>query len=224
MNRKIVLFIALLFLTALSIVTFTGCAKVRAFLDPNFQAQPASEASLKLQSGFAPSGTIVLSREMPRELSEPNDTVASKLMAPLVGFAPPSVGFLPANNEAWLEINKDSQLLTLYQGKEVVRAIHAEGKVNLKPGNYPLEQKQKSPVWYARDGYFTKRRLTVPSADDPLRYLRGALGSYALYLNTSFPIHSAAIWSEDVGGLRLAQAELETIYDVLPIGATIVVK
>ncbi|MCB0344698.1 MAG: hypothetical protein KDD66_06260 [Bdellovibrionales bacterium] len=139
-------------------------------------------------------------------------------------FIPPAVGFTPAENETWLAIERESKTLTLNRGKTVIKEIHGEGVVDLKEGLYALQHKQKRPLWYAPDSYFKERRMNVPQSGDRQRYRRGALGQYVLYPTTTFPIHSGPLWTRDVGGLRLSRADLSSIYYMLPIGASIVVK
>ncbi len=201
----------------------TGCAKVSKFF-PRSSSTPTDVDTFVLEERFAPSGTIVLSRQLPDLLEVASiEEKHSSTMAPLIGYVPPSSAFLPADNETWLEINRETLLVSLHKGKEVIQAVQGEGKIALKPGIYPLQQKQKSPVWYASDEYFTKRALPVPKEEEA-RYLRGALGPYALYLDTTFPIHSSAVWSDEVGGVRISRMELSAIYDQLPIGTSVVVK
>lgn len=139
-------------------------------------------------------------------------------------FVPPAIGFDPADNETWLEIERETKSLTLNRGKTVIKKIQAEGTVDLDAGLYALQHKQKRPLWYAPDSYFVKRRMKVPGNSERQRYRRGALGQYVLYPTTTFPIHSGPIWTADVGGLRLSRSDLSSIYYMLPIGASIVVK
>jgi len=147
-----------------------------------------------------------------------------QLMAPLIGYIPPTIGFLPAENEAWLEVEKATKSVALYIGKELKKSVQAEGSISLAPGTYALQHKQKSAAWYAPDSYFQKRQLSVPAASDRSRYRRGALGQFVLFPTTTFAIHSGPVWNEDVGGLRVAQSDLSSIFFALPLGATIVVK
>lgn len=187
---------------------------------------------------FMPSGTIILSHKLP-DISEPlafasalpseEDALSCKvesrrLYAPLLGYIPPPLGFLPAANETWLEIDRGAKQITLYRGETIVKQILAEGSIPIDNGVYSLQHKQKNPSWYAPDDYFVKRQLAVPPADDQLRYRKGALGQFALFPTTTFPIHSGPIWTTDVGGLKVSKAELVSIYYMLPVGASVVVK
>lgn len=174
---------------------------------------------------YLSAGTIIISHQVPDKnplaISEAEE---GKLYAPLIGYFPPAITYLPADNETWLEVNSQLKKLTLYKGKTPIKEMEAEGSVSLSAGDYYLQHKQKQPLWYAPNEYFSSRQLTVPSPNDRLRYRRGALGKYALFPTTAFPIHCAPLWSEDVGGMRVSSNDLASIYYMLPIGAPIVVK
>jgi hypothetical protein len=174
---------------------------------------------------YLESGTIIISHQMPvRENPLALGTEPAALYAPLVGYFPPAVTYLPADNETWLEIDRSSKVLTVFKGKEKIKQMQGEGEVSIAPGDYYLQHKQKQPKWYAPNEYFVKRQLTVPPPNDGLRYRRGALGQFALFPTTTFPIHCGPLWTEDVGGLRVSATDLASIYYMVPIGAPIVVK
>ncbi len=174
---------------------------------------------------FLESGTIVISHQVPLKESVAGfNTPEEKLFAPLIGYFPPTLSYLPADNETWLEINKENSKIALYKGNALIKEMKVEGMASLPNGDYFLQRKQKEPIWYAPDNYFTSRQLKVPSVEDKLRYRKGALGKFALFPTTSFPIHCAPLWSEDVGGLKVAPADLASIYYMIQVGAPIVVK
>lgn len=205
--RKIIFF---LFLGILNISILSSC----------------SLSKLK-NKDFAESGTIIISHQIP--LKESSLAISSlnaeeKLFSPLIGYFPPTLSYLPAENETWLEINKQESKVSLYKGTVIIKEMKAEGLANLPTGDYFLQRKQKEPLWYAPDNYFTSRQIKVPSPDDKLRYRKGALGKFALFPTTSFPIHCAPLWSEDVGGLKVAPTDLASIYYMIQVGAPVVVK
>lgn len=174
---------------------------------------------------FIESGTIIISHQVP--LKAPTVALTSpeeKLFAPLIGYFPPTLSYLPADNETWLEISKENSKISLYKGTTIIKEMKAEGMASLPNGDYFLQRKQKEPIWYAPDNYFTNRQLKLPSAEDKLRYRKGALGKFALFPTTSFPIHCAPLWSEEVGGLKVTPADLASIYYMIQVGAPIVVK
>lgn len=183
---------------------------------------------------FLQSGTIIISRQVPDPEAAPQPTVlsgddtapttTSRLMAPLVGYFPPGGTFVPAENETWIEINRQRNVLSVFRGKELVKEAKTEGSVGLPEGDYVLRHKQSRPLWYAPNDYFKKRQLLVPDTENRLRYRRGALGQFALYPTTTFPIHCGPIWSEDVGGLRVSPQDMASIYHLVPLGTPVVIK
>ena len=207
----------------------------------------------RIDPRFIPSGSVMISHQAPSRsvadlvevssadhlhlldgMQEPTllaESVLAKassekpaVMAPLIGYFPPLMSFVPAENEIWLEVDRTTAKLSLYKGREIVKQIQGEGVVSMNSGEYFLQHKQKAPLWYAPNEYFTKRQLAVPASENRLRYRRGALGDLALYPTTTFPIHSAPLWSDEVGGLRISESDLASIYFMLPVGAPIVVK
>lgn len=144
--------------------------------------------------------------------------------APIIGFFPLTATFNPADNEVWLELDRESRQLKVYKGKKEIKTIKGEGIVALAPGEYPLQHKQKSPLWYAPDEYFENRELRVPPRGDNFRYRRGALGAYALYPTMDFIIHSGPFWSREVGGMKVSESELSSIFLMINVGTPIVVK
>ncbi|HQH29108.1 MAG TPA: L,D-transpeptidase [Oligoflexia bacterium] len=213
---------------AAAVVLYAGCSVSDVTLVP----PPGSvkSASLKLDNRYLESGTIILSHVIPEKQSSPVRELASggdadpKLMAPLIGYFPPSLGYLPADNETWLEIVRESKKLVLHRGNSVVKELQAEGAIDLSPGEYYLQNPLKDPLWYAPDEYFKKRKLRVPPDGDRMRYRRGALGKYALYITTTFPIHCGSVWTEDVGGLRVSTADMSAIYYMLPMGTPVIIR
>ncbi len=133
-------------------------------------------------------------------------------------------GILPAANEIWLEIDSSKKTMSLIKGEERLKTISMQGQIPLAPGKYALQYKQHFPTWYAPNSYFEKRNLQVPSEQDQGRYLKGALGEYALYPTSSVIIHSSPIWSDEIGGLRVKKDEIAEVFSQLSLGSSIVVK
>ena len=90
-------------------------------------------------------------------------------MAPLIGYFPPASAYVPADNEAWLEIQRDSKKIILYRGKDVVKEVTAEGEINIGPGEFYLQlllPHGLHPLRFARaddDGICGTVVLTEPS-------------------------------------------------------------
>ena len=137
------------------------------------------------------------------------------------------LGFLPAIGAYaghWLSIDTSAKKVVLMEGDRVVDAAAVENLGNVKAGTYQLLHKQRNPLWYAPDGYFSRRNLKVPPQGDRSRYRRGALGDFALFIDKDTPIHSSPVWADDVGGIRVAEGDLSRLYYRLDVGSFIEVK
>ncbi len=207
-----------------------------------------SDKPLKYNDNFLSSGTITMSFPINSEVvlaygstSEAginktginNEKINNKIspgsapslrFAPIVGFFPPTASFNPADNELWIEIDSSTKELRVFKGTDQIKKLKGEGEVTLAPGEYPLQHKQKNPLWYAPDEYFEKRLLKVPPRGDTFRYRRGALGTYAIYPTTSFPIHSGPFWSDEIGGFKVSEADLAAIFLMIKPGTPVIVR
>lgn len=56
-------------------------------------------------------------------------------------------------------------------------------------GMFRVLRKEKDPVWIAPDWWFVQRGRTIPAHDHPSRYMRGTLGTSALFLGDGIAIH-----------------------------------
>ena len=146
-------------------------------------------------------------------------------VAPPIASPSTLLGFMPdASSEKdtpWLKLRLQDNTLLLMKGDAVVEQSKIEGSFALEPGIYSLQHKQRSPLWYAGDEYFTLRGLSVPTVGDKERYRRGALGDFALFVDSDASIHSAPIWTQEVGGLRIDDEKMKKIYYALDVGAKI---
>ena len=176
-------------------------------------------------SDYLSSGSIVLSRQISESVIAPTVTTSSEAKySPILGYIPPMTGVLPAANEIWLEIDGSAKTMTLIKGEQKLKTVSMQGQLPLAPGKYALQYKQHSPTWYAPDSYFEKRHLQIPGEQDQGRYLKGALGEYALYPTSNVVIHSSPIWSNEIGGLRVKKNEIAEVFSQLSLGSSIVVK
>lgn len=164
------------------------------------------------------SGEIVLARAVPAAADLGPD---SQLR--VMGFLPS--GIYPAISGPWLEVSRDESILRLMNGADVVREIPVEGVSRLQPGNFSIVLKQRAPLWYAPDSYFSNRQLPLPKSGDQDRYRRGALGEFALFIAENIPVHSGPVDTDEVGGVRIPNNEdMSRVYYTLAIGSAVVVK
>lgn len=158
------------------------------------------------------SGVLVLSRTAPKLSTAQN--------AEMLGFIPVKT----TRTGHWLAINKASRSVSVMDGDQVLLSSNAEGLDALKPGTYEVIHKQRDPLWYAPDTYFSSRLLTMPPQGDRERYRKGALGDFVLYLDPELPIHSSPLWSDEVGGVRLNTTEIARLYYSVDIGSVVEIR
>jgi lipoprotein-anchoring transpeptidase ErfK/SrfK len=190
---------------------------------PLFISDSSNKKELEPTS-FLKSGTLLLSHRVPTKSSIIGMDNNHPTVAPLIGYFPPAIGYVPTKDELWIKISSKEKKLFLMKGKENSLEIQAEGKISVSKGKYLLQQKQKNPLWYAPDSYFSKRLLNIPEQTDRTRYRRGAYGEFALYATDSFVIHSAPIWTEEVGGLKIKASDISLLYSQIQIGTPVVVN
>jgi len=181
-------------------------------------AQQSEEAPQASSKRWLSSGSLVLSRPAP-EVAQSGGTVA-------LGFSPMSqvVTANGMHSGAWLLMDADKGEVVMMRGSAEEKRLRAEGLEGIKKGRYQVLHKQSNPAWHATDAYFTRRGLEVPAEGSPRRFLRGALGSHVIFLDKNTPLHSAPHYSEDVGGVRIDPAALESLFGELEVGSAIEVR
>jgi hypothetical protein len=102
--------------------------------------------------------------------------------------------------------------------------ILSEGTQNLKAGSFSITLKEESPLWYAPNEYFTRRKINIPEEGSRARFMRAALGNRAIYLNDQTPIHSGPVWLGEIGGLRVDAKEMEQLFSLISIGTRVEVR
>ena len=93
-------------------------------------------------------------------------------------------------------------------------------------GMHTIKSKTRAPVWRKPDWAFIEEGLPVPSATHSSRYEAGVLGDYALSLGDGYLIHGT-IYKRFLGMpvthgcIRLADDDLEKVYNTLSIGSKV---
>ncbi len=140
--------------------------------------------------------------------------------AQALGFSPVDV----MHEGHWLSIDTQNNTLRLMEGAKEVMRGEVQSDSSLRPGTFSLKHKQRSAPWYAPDEYFNSRGLSVPGEGEKGRFLRGALGEFALFLDKQTPLHSGPIASAELGGVKVDETVLSRVYYSLEIGAPIEVR
>ena len=168
---------------------------------------------------WAADGSIVVARAAPAPQSLAPDT--------MLGFLPGTVPALASPAEKlgpWLSINRNLGTATLMDGATEVDTFRGEGLEKIPGGTFHVMLKERNPLWYAPDSYFTSRHLDVPPPGDKARFRRGALGDFVMFLDKDTPVHSGPVWSTDIGGARLDEDDLSRVYYRLDLGSIVEVK
>jgi len=134
-----------------------------------------------------------------------------------------SLGFLPHESEDnWLLINKNEKTIKLMENKTEVKSFIADfNKVIV--GEFEIALKQEKPLWHATETYFQKRKMEIPETGSKNRYLRGALGNKALFLENNLVIFSSPVSNSEVEGIQVNNEVLDTLYKSLQIGTKVVI-
>lgn len=156
-------------------------------------------------------GSISLHRPLPRADTEIET-------GSVLAFAP---SLTSNSDELWIDIKRTANSLAIMRGKEVLFSIAGEGFKDLAPGEYAVMHKQREPTWYAPNSYYETRALEVPAEHSKDRFLRGALGEYAVFLAPDLPLHCGPMWLADIGGARLSEQDMAQVYYRLEVGAPI---
>ena len=79
-------------------------------------------------------------------------------------------------------------------------------------------------MWKAPRTYFLRRGLQIPAEGSDANLVKGALGKQALFMSDNIAIHNSAIWSDEVGGVRLNNNDMARLFEAVETGATIEVR
>jgi lipoprotein-anchoring transpeptidase ErfK/SrfK len=121
-------------------------------------------------------------------------------------------------------IDKSKHSLTLLRNGETPVVLRAQGAYAMKPGVFEVSRKEENPLWQAPPTYFLRRGLAVPPEGSSQRAMRGALGAQALFLTQEVAIHSGPLWNDDIGGIKLSNADMALLFKVVGVGTKVEVR
>ena len=194
------------------ILVMTGCA--------------TSSFNPSTTESWLPDGSLSLMRPVPRlsmiseAMAQPKSDIFNE---PKARMRSPSE--MPSPDTApriTIETTKHTLTLTL-PGQEPV-TVKAQGAYALKKGTYSVALKQADPLWYAPPTYFLRRGIKVPPDGSKSRYMRGALGHQALFFDKQIAIHSGPVWSDEIGGVKLSNEDMNRLFETVAIGTQIQVR
>lgn len=137
-----------------------------------------------------------------------------------------SYGFAPTTGSASKSlvldiVHKSARLMQ--SGKELASAKLLDTS-GLVAGSYKVAHKQRNPLWYAPQNYFSARGLSVPAEGDKQRYLRGAFGDFALFVSPTEAIHSGPFSLTEMAGARIEEQDFAKIFYLVEIGDSISIE
>lgn len=141
---------------------------------------------------------------------------------------------------SYLIINTTGNSFELYKNDQLVRkGICSTGSlIELQDGDkkkwvfetpkgvFKVRGKLIKPIWRKPDWAFAEEGLPIPSSNDPSRFESGVLGDYALSIGNGYLIHGTLYQrflglGVTHGCVRLNDADLEYIYNQMPVGAKV---
>ena len=171
------------------------------------QKQDTSEQTY--MNNYNQNGMIAISESLP--------TIKSDL-------SPQIVTFLAADNKIdgnWLLVDTRRRTLSIKNGDTTLDTVAIQGNIGVRPGMYSVFYKEESPLWYATDNYYYSRNMTPPEQFSKERYVKGALGNFAIFLSENIAIHDSKISTFDVQGLRIDSNDIKKVYSSLKSGALV---
>lgn len=123
-----------------------------------------------------------------------------------------------------LVIESSTHTLTLSIPGQASVKMNAQGAYALTKGTFKVQQKVTDPTWKAPPTYFLRRGLQIPEEGSPAQLVKGALGRQALFMSDTVAIHNSAVWSAEVGGVRLANDDMARLFESVKTGATVEVR
>lgn len=132
------------------------------------------------------------------------------------GFSPTA----PAGSKSLILDTSRKTAKLMQAGKEIARAKLLDSS-GMTPGEYQVAHKQRNPLWYAPQDYFSSRGISVPVEGDKRRYLRGAFGDFALFVSPSEAIHSGPFSLSELNGARVEEQDFAKIFYLVEVGDSI---
>ena len=209
----------------------SACSTLATFPNAMISTAMNSTADFSLSAN---SGSILIARPAPR--ISPNVMYAAGTRPlgsepRMLGYAPSSTNGESINYQTPIaKINRASSTIKMTESDDFRIVSHLS---NLLPsGTYKVRLVQRNPRWYAPDSYYSRRKLLVPPAGSAPRFLKGALGIGAIFLQPlnalnsllQIPLHCAKEFTEDVAGIQVPEKTYQELQEAVELGNTIVIE
>ena len=197
-------------LPLLSVLALCSCASLSVF--------DSDSASLK---DWKSSGSLLIVRQLPAPSAPPVLSEEAYL-----AFMPTDIK-LEGNVLVINRANMSGELFVNGK-KKVPVTISSTGKsvqsLDLEPGSYEVVLKQVNPTWHANEEYFQARQLPIPPKGSKERFLKGALGSHAVFFNDTNKTALSDSASSETGSLVIGASAMSTLFETLEPGDSVIIR
>src|SRR5262245_29765274 len=118
---------AISFFSLIFVLMLSACSSHITGSSLLFSEKKVTKPAPAIGENYLPSGTIVISRTIPSSPYEVKVASAVEstgpLAGPVLGYIPPTLGFLPADNEMWLEVNVESKSVEVFKGNAKIKEL-----------------------------------------------------------------------------------------------------
>ena len=225
-----------IFSLVVAIQSITGCSVISSknnesnILNNNTSQNNPSEQKIVT---FNNQGSLIISRKAPEfsvMYSKKNSLKSSKKELGFVNL-PENINKELEDNSSqktWILIDKTSNEVTIFSENKnnystVFEKTTAKNLETLTPGVYTVQLKVKDPSWYASDSYYENRNLDIPNSGDKNRFLKGALGEYALFIDNLTPLYSTQFSTNEINGVNI-NGNCKNLYDKVQIGSRVIIR
>lgn len=203
----------------------TACASSAFILGCHGRTTVDLDHSSTLLSSKVQPGSVTVARLAPPITNSSGSGVSSSFGFMGSDFTRSnSSNLLPSVAPNTILLTLSNETIALNSPATGFKSARASGLNRVTPGNYSIAMKLENPSWYAPDTYFSKRELSVPPANDRLRYRKGAFGSAVVYLNNGIPIHSSEIEDSDVEGIKVPEDLMTSLIELANPSTGVIVK
>jgi len=193
---------------------------------------PSERVSTITEQKMVP-GSVLLAKKLP--------PVTNIEQIPLYGFLPlPPLSTSNTESrdgemeQSWLEIHTSAGRVSAKNSLEILFQMRLQLDDVFQESYFEKKTEvvmiSDNPVWIASEEYFLARGLPVPPEGDSRRFLKGILGSHAIYLSNEQVIHSGPSQTElldpttRVHGYRISPEEMDILLRHVESGMPVIIR
>jgi lipoprotein-anchoring transpeptidase ErfK/SrfK len=145
-------------------------------------------------------------------------------------------------SEVWLHVSVSSRTIAVWSGRDRLHVFPVgvgtggglrkldggRWEWDTPTGIFEVGRMKKDPVWYAPDWHYLEKGQRPPPRDDPRRYLPGALGDFALYIDDEIAIHgtkdrNSVGRASSHGCIRMYNEDIAAVFALVAVGTKVIV-